>query len=38
MELENMPLNDTCQECDYSERLKQFRRGKDLVYGKERIL
>ena len=37
MELENMPLNDTCQECDYSERLKQFRRGKDLVYGKERI-
>ena len=30
-------MNNTCNVCDYTERLAQFRRGDNLVYGKERV-
>ena len=30
-------MNNTCNYCDYSERIAQFKRGENLVYGKHRI-
>ena len=30
-------FNETCNACDYTERVAQFKRGKNLVYGKHRI-
>ena len=34
---DSMNFNETCNFCDYTERIAQFKRGKNLVYGKHRI-
>lgn len=35
--MNDIKMNNTCNSCDYTERLAQFKIGKDLVYGKHVI-
>lgn len=35
--MDEIKMNSSCNSCDYTERLAQFKRGKDLVYGKHVI-